>query len=153
MMRLSALAFLLALSACSSNLPSYGFVSYRATFNAATIGNILNPNIYDTEKGPEGFVSYMKYFAVKPKLVLSRNLTFRLSYQAKGEEAVAFSGTYSSKSINAGLFELIDEKGELISTLSWLNYFQMEYDSMMKIPELGGEVKVVCLMHSADIFK
>ena len=138
-----------ALTSCALP-PSFIRVSYDATFTMATCGNILNPNIYQPDTGPEGFVSFRSLFTKGFELKLERNFTCVFAFQVKNGELTRYSGTYVSQSTNAGSLHLRFANKEL--TLIWPNYYQLVFECDIKNPDNGETLHTVALLHSSNIF-
>ena len=139
----------LSLVSCTSMHP-FSRVSYDATFAMATCGNVLNPDIYHPDVGPEGFVSYRSLFTKGFELKLERDFKCVFAYQIEGGELIRDDGTYSSVSANMGNMRLNFADKEFV--LTWPNYYQMVLEYNITHPDTGEQLHVVALLHSSNIF-
>ena len=137
------------LTSCINNV-SFARVSYDDTLAMATCGNVLNPDIYSPDSGPDGFVSYRSYFEKRIELRLQRDFSCELTYRINGESDTAYHGKYESQSANSGQMYLHFETEEFV--LRWLNYYQMVFECNITNPNTGETLSAVALLHSSNIF-
>ncbi len=140
-------AFLL--TACSSE-PSFTRVSYDTQFTMSTCGNALNPDIYNPDKGPEGFVSYRSLFSQGYTLEFKRDFCCVFSFQLKEKDWAIFDCRYISASANAGSITIQSQNQNFV--VKWLNYYQLQLDWDIENPDTGETIHTVALLHSGNIF-
>lgn len=144
------LGFLPFLLVSCTNSVSFVRASYDATFAMATCGNLLNPNIYSPDSGPDGFVSYRTFFAERISLRLERDFSCELGYTVKGESGVNYRGKYESQKANANQMILHFETD--VFELHWFNYYQLVFECEIHNPNSGEQLHAVALLHSTNIF-
>ena len=137
------------LASCAES--SFARVSYDATFNMATCGNILNPSYYSPATGPEGFIDYRFYFSKPFSLRLNRDFSAILQFQCRQQETALIIGKYYSGSVNSGSLVFTADNGEEL-LFTWLNYYELYFSWSFFDIESGEDLTAVTLLHGTNIF-
>lgn len=149
---LSLMSFiLLSCSSCSLSTTAGSTTLYNVSFNLASAGNVLNPDIYHPDAGPIGFISYKSFF---------RSCSVNLDYDGQAVFKVilvdntSFSkkGTYHAGPAGKGNTLVVSYSDGDVITYYWPNYYQFYATECFDLPGLGL-TPVTILYHAAVIFQ
>jgi hypothetical protein len=137
---------------CSCSLEGNGGSKtiYNVQFDLATAGNCLNLNIYSPDTGPDGFVSYKRYFTSCSVLV-NYDSVVQFSCVFSDKSSISKSGTYTAGPAQVGnVLRASYADGGVVSYI-WPNYYEFYATEIFNLPTLGP-TSVTVLYHAAVIF-